>query len=288
MKTFDDYFEIIRFATPESNVRFKEKVLSVPKSGDIIIKSCFNWEDVMHLIMADKILTRNNIICTWYIPYKPFARQDRTTGLGHATESGMLYQLIQDHLKVERVIFLDVHSDLWPIGHKIHQFAPIRYYMPFGNCKTGTFNQWEPSFHLIVPDKGARNKIPRAFHSGQITYCDKTRDPVTGKLSGFIVPNIELRYNRPLVLVDDICDGGGTFIGIGKELQKYRKSITLILYITHGLFTKGVEELLKYFDCIVTTNSVCSIDNDNGSTFKVLDVLSDDFVEFGLKEFNLM
>lgn len=282
MKTFADYFEIIKFATPETNVRLKNSN-DVPKCDDIIVKKCMNWEDVMHLIMADDILTRNEIWVQWYIPYKPFARQDRVTALNHGNESSLLHQLIYDNHLSGRVIFLDVHSDRYQLGKFIHQLSPIEFYNPFGvgdYYLVGSSKHYDPGFHFIVPDKGAQKKVSKLFAKVDLTYCDKKRDPITGKLSGFVVP--EIKTNKPLVLIDDICDGGGTFIGLAEHLQKYRSKIKLILYVTHGLFTKGTDELLKFFDEIVTTNSV--YEKPSSDKVKVLDVLSEEFVMQSLNE----
>ncbi len=276
MKNFSDYFEIIKFATPETNVRFKENT-PVPKSEDIIIKKCMCWEDIMHLQIADDILTRAGIFVKWYVPYKPFARQDRTTSLLHANESEHLKNIL--FRLDERLIFLDVHSDNEVLGVSISQFKVFQFYGPLGEMPRQN-RPWLPTFHLIVPDAGAAKKIPGNFAS-TVTFCQKTRDPVTGALSGFNVP--EITTTLPMVLFDDICDGGGTFIGIAEHLQQYRKNNKLILYVTHGLFTKGIVELSKFFDQIITTNSVFE-SNEQNSNVLVLDVLSDDFVSFGLKQ----
>ena len=54
------------------------------------------------------------------------------------------------------------------------------------------------------------------------------------------------------IIVDDICDGGRTFIELGKIIRKdYDR---LILCVTHGIFSKGVEPL-DVFDEIYSTNS---------------------------------
>lgn len=279
MKTFNDYFEIVKFATPETNVRLRDSNV-VPKSNEIILARCMNWEDIMHLIAANSILLRNDICPRWYIPYRPFARQDRTTALTHANESKLLKDLFISN--DVGAIFLDVHSNNQEFDPNIEQFAPIKFYDPFGESLKCEVSYWEPRFHLIVPDNGAKVKVPKNHFSGRITYCEKKRDPVTGKLSGFEVPEVKVVKGEALVLVDDICDGGGTFIGIAEKLQKYRPKHKLILYVTHGLFTKGLDELFKYFDRIVTTNSVVQKYESNPN-FTVLDITSDEFLDrYGL------
>jgi ribose-phosphate pyrophosphokinase len=62
------------------------------------------------------------------------------------------------------------------------------------------------------------------------------------------------------LIVDDICDGGGTFIGLAAEL-KNKNAGKLYLAVSHGIFSKGFDSL-KCFDKIFTTNSFKDFDNE--------------------------
>ena len=57
------------------------------------------------------------------------------------------------------------------------------------------------------------------------------------------------------LIVDDICDGGATFIELGKLLKEHYPNNTLFLVVTHGFFTKGLSELAKYYDGILCKNN---------------------------------
>jgi ribose-phosphate pyrophosphokinase len=78
-------------------------------------------------------------------------------------------------------------------------------------------------------------------------------------------------------VIDDLCDGGGTFIGIAQELRKAGITQPLYLYVSHGIFSKGLEVLFQHFDQIFTTNSfdqamyLARLDN----RLKVYDVVSE-------------
>ncbi|MGA1047767.1 MAG: phosphoribosyltransferase [Minisyncoccia bacterium] len=63
-----------------------------------------------------------------------------------------------------------------------------------------------------------------------------------------------------LSIVDDLCDGGTTFIEEGKILKELYPDKSLELAVYHGIFSKGFDELLKYYDRIVTTNSYQDFD----------------------------
>ena len=55
------------------------------------------------------------------------------------------------------------------------------------------------------------------------------------------------------MIVDDTCDGGRTFIELAKVLRA-RNAGKIELYVTHGIFSKGLKELSEHFDCIHSLN----------------------------------
>jgi ribose-phosphate pyrophosphokinase len=104
---------------------------------------------------------------------------------------------------------------------------------------------------ILLPDEGAVGRYDNL--PWPTLNATKKRDPLTGKLSGFEVPPISKFGEGPILIVDDICDGGGTFLGIAKELGNSRP---LYLYTTHGIFSKGFVDLRAMFKRIYTTDSV--------------------------------
>jgi ribose-phosphate pyrophosphokinase len=76
-------------------------------------------------------------------------------------------------------------------------------------------------------------------------------------------------------IFDDICDGGRTFIEIAKVIkshvwpsdEKFQGKIYLV--VTHGIFSAGLLELSKWFECVYTTNSVRDIDSETYSDYTV-------------------
>src|SRR5690606_20401798 len=109
---------------------------------------------------------------------------------------------------------------------------------------------------IISPDAGSNKKIKdlaKYIHeldggdTGNVitvVKCDKSRDVSTGNISGFEVYSDDLQ-GRDCIIVDDICDGGGTFIGLAQELEK-KNAGSLYLIVTHGIFSKGLKELCGY------------------------------------------
>ena len=102
---------------------------------------------------------------------------------------------------------------------------------------------------LVSPDKGARPRVldvadgVSAYRGRPVPVIQalKQRDPVTGALTS---PQLldSVPTGVPLLVVDDICDGGGTFIQLAELLRQHTNAL-LYLYVTHGIFSKGVDVL---------------------------------------------
>lgn len=63
----------------------------------------------------------------------------------------------------------------------------------------------------------------------------------------------QLKPNTNFIVVDDICDTGETVINIAKILDVVKERVSL--YVSHGIFSEGTQELYKHFSNIATTNS---------------------------------
>jgi ribose-phosphate pyrophosphokinase len=97
------------------------------------------------------------------------------------------------------------------------------------------------------------DKVAQHFGGLEVIQGMKKRDLKTGELTGFDFYG-EVR-GKDLLIVDDICDGGGTFIGLAGKLR-YEGAKSISLYVSHGIFSRGIEIL---FDCgiemVYTTDS---------------------------------
>lgn len=78
----------------------------------------------------------------------------------------------------------------------------------------------------------------------------KVRDQLTGEITGLSMPDIESGLS--ILVVDDICDGGRTFTELASLIKKYEPK-KLVLYVSHGIFSKGIECILESgYDAIYT------------------------------------
>lgn len=108
---------------------------------------------------------------------------------------------------------------------------------------------------IVCPDKGAQGRVEEMCGTWPIAYAEKNRNPQTGQLSGFNLAYPTYVRDKDCLIVDDICDGGGTFIGL-TEVLKRAKARNVFLFVTHGIFSKGTQDMLKAgITKIYTTNS---------------------------------
>ena len=73
----------------------------------------------------------------------------------------------------------------------------------------------------------------------------------------------------PAIIIDDICDGGGTFVGIADKVGR----APLGMYITHGIFSQGFDALRERFEHIYTTNSLKKSESAPAGLVTVFDCL---------------
>lgn len=218
--------------------------------------------DLINLVMyLNSAGDETESIC---IPYLPYARQDRKAVAGDPNAVRVLAGLLKT-TGVANYTTFDVHSEKSVaafnyFGLSLENLATTKYFIEYIK-QSVTLNR---NIHLVSPDEGSRERVSKAVEelykysvkSVNTIICEKARDPNTGKLSGFVITYAPIAKPDHIVIVDDICDGGGTFLGIYKVLaEKYGKATPIHLWTTHGIYSKGLDELLENFVTIGSTNS---------------------------------
>ncbi|MDQ6528823.1 ribose-phosphate diphosphokinase [Flavobacterium sp. LHD-85] len=208
-----------------------------------------SFNDLGLLCVTVDALRRMDVkIIDLFIPYFPAARQDRVMIPGEPL-SVKVYADIINAMQLNKVFVFDAHSEVTPALLNNSTVIPNYTFIK------EVLNRIGENVKLISPDGGALKKIYKVseFLGGvEVVECSKSRDVKTGKLSGFKVYNEDLQ-GMDCLIVDDICDGGGTFVGLAEELKK-KNAGKLYLAVSHGIFNKGFE-VLNCFDGIFTTNS---------------------------------
>lgn len=92
----------------------------------------------------------------------------------------------------------------------------------------------------VYPDAGAANRYEDSYSINKVLRCEKVREPLTGEITGVKV--IGKVQKKSYLIVDDICDGGRTFIEVAKKLYLLGAK-EVHLYVSHGIFSKGLKPL---------------------------------------------
>ncbi|MCU0439899.1 MAG: ribose-phosphate diphosphokinase [Raineya sp.] len=248
-------YESFTFAGGEPHIKIKP---DFDKQEAVTITHRLNsFNDLGLLCIAVDALRRLQVeISDLVIPYFPAARQDRVMVQGEPL-SVKVYADIINSLGFKKVVVFDAHSEVTPALVQNCQVIPNHQFIRQVIEKIGT------SVKLISPDGGALKKIYKvseALGGIEVVECSKSRNVKTGQLLNFKV-YVDNLAGENCLIVDDICDGGGTFIGLAQELKK-KNAGKLYLAVSHGIFSKGFTELSQHFEHIFTTNSIKEL-NDN-------------------------
>jgi ribose-phosphate pyrophosphokinase len=194
------------------------------------------------LLVANDALRRSGATeVRLFCPYLPGARQDRDAPL-----TAKVYADIINAAGFDEIVAVDAHSPVMPAlldrCRVVGSTSIVPAEMLAGESVT-----------VICPDAGAAKRsesVADLFHL-PVVYARKHRDPLTGRLSGFSCE--ALPGSAIGVVVDDICDGGGTFLGLADATGLPREQLRL--WTTHGIYSKGVAALHERFAMIGCTDS---------------------------------
>lgn len=228
-----------------------------------------NFQDLELIICAVASLKNLGIVHIWlYVPYFLGSRSDRCFEVGGNNYLKQVVCPIINSLGFESVFVLDPHSDV--LEACLNNFKKEDNLTVVENFISDT-NAKLDEFVLVSPDGGSLKKIfkiaEKINYDGEILVCQKHRDE-SGKLTKTHVPMTTDHNNKDMVIIDDICDGGATFINIAKEIKKGVYNGKIYLVVTHGIFSKGFGELSQYFEKIYTTNSYQDFMPDTQSFIK--------------------
>ena len=259
-------FESFTFSGGEPHIKIQSNLDGVDEVRVTTRITSFN--DMGLLLIAVDALRRMDVkTIHLFLPYMPAARQDRVMIPGESL-SVKVYANVINGLDLESVTVFDPHSEVTSAL--------------LNNCKVISNHRFieqviediNSKVVLISPDGGALKKIYKVseFLGGlQVVECSKKRNVKNGKLEGFKVYEEDLQ-DKDCLIVDDICDGGGTFIGLAEELKK--KNVGhLYLAVSHGIFNKGVDVLNRNFAKIYTTDSFKGMEKEGVKQMKLRELV---------------
>lgn len=257
-------FEVFDFPSGcEPHIKIKE--INAEKA--LITLRIRNLNQLMLLFLATDALKRSGVKeIEVFIPYLPFARQDRVMVSGEPLSVKVISDLINLQ-NYSKVTIYDAHSEVSlalinnAVGIDNHSFVK-------------EVLKDKENYLICSPDAGAYKKIfklcQKIGYKDEIVLCNKVRDVSNGKIQNIMIANNDLQ-GKDLYIVDDICDGGGTFTILSKELKK-KNCGKVNLIVSHGIFSKGEEPLKENIDMVYTTDSFKDITSDYIKQVKLAEI----------------
>ena len=235
---------IIRFAGGEVQVRI-EAPPAAP--AEVTVRADLHDSDsLMGLLILTDAIRRHysdpaiNLIC----PYLPYARQDRVAFPGEALSAAVACRLLnaQGYRSVE---VWDAHSDVsLALLDRVRHRPASDFAGPIVTANDV----------VVAPDLGAVKRASGCARlaGAPIVHAEKTRSTDTGAITGSAVQSGPIG-TRDFLIVDDICDGGRTFIELARVLRPLTQG-RVKLYVTHGIFSAGFDALRAGIDQIFVAN----------------------------------
>lgn len=238
-------YEIINFPDGEKHLRINE----LDRKDTVAIRCRIKSSDDLFLLMQlSDILNRQCMeVEEIKIFYLMSMRCDRLFSLEQPFTLKIVAHVINS-FKAKNVIITEPHS--------ARSLAMIK------NSKGVYLPKLEEYLggHICFPDKGAFCRYNQTIYgtdtlSQQPLICSKKRDVQSGQLLGFKLDSKGSYFTGDAISVlDDLCDGGGTFCGIAELLRPLKPSF-LNLFVTHAVQRAGIEKVASFYDNVYITNS---------------------------------
>lgn len=215
---------------------FPDKTSQVWKLDESIFDKEYKYEifwqfehegEIMHLAQLKELLWQRNSIATvtLMMDYLPYGRQDKevtnTTTFALRVFADMINRMHFDH-----VIVIDPHSEV--AADAFINFEPV-----YGTVHLQAALDKHTGAVMCYPDGGAAGKYRSKISQLQqipYTYGNKIRNQLTGEIEKLeLVGDVN---GKDVLIVDDICDGGRTFVEMAK-LLKSAGANDVNLYVTH-------------------------------------------------------
>lgn len=220
-----------------------------------------NDSSIFELFLFDNAMKSIGATYTLTVGYMPYSRMDRIQNHGTAFSLDVLTRLMSQLQLVNDIKILDPHSPVtlekfkeYGISAKEFEFSMANDVLQY--TKLDSNNAW-----FVFPDKGAANRYDCNSYPNSI-ICEKVRNFQTGKIES-IKAHIYKQTttpteDAPLIIIDDLCSYGGTFVGAVAAVKNDLNIDTpnRWLIITHAEEAIDFGQVPTTFSKIFTTDSI--------------------------------
>lgn len=221
-----------------------------------VITRISSMNDLFILLQVNQILQHEGVkINILTILYLLGARCDRRFSLGEAIDADIIQQLI-GKVSAEYISFLDPHS----INKNNFDFISSEKIGTKYNLISKKLDLYQ--CNICYPDEGAAKRYSSVLKPHPACLMgEKHRKP--DGISIKLIESIQLDTNKPILVIDDLCDGGGTFAVLANELDAIYPDFKREIWVTHAIQKSGIELLASNYNKVYITNSYKNWENEN-------------------------
>lgn len=201
-------------------------------------------DELFILMQACDVLRRHGVLFYISIYYLMSMRMDRVMDFNRPFSLSIILNVLTN-LGADLIEIFSPHSNECFYRHRNTMFLELQV---SEDIKYPDLSDYQ----ILLPDAGAKERY--SYLSYPIT-CSKVRGLATGKIIEIKVDNPEDITDNPIVILDDLCDGGRTFIEIAKAVRAIKPNVELSIFVKHMVNPKGIENLSKNFSHVWFTNS---------------------------------
>lgn len=254
----DIALDIGHFPAGETRLRIRDPLWAGDKPVQRALITCEfrSNDDLINLLLLTDAVRRFYVIdgrcpaVALVLRYLPYARQDRVCAPGEPLSLKVIATLLNAQ-RYQAIYCADAHSDVaLALLNNVHHVRAAEYAPQLAT----------PGMLVVAPDAGAARRareFAAAIKAPPVITAEKVRDLETGAITGTRVHCDDLA-GADVMIVDDICDGGATFVALARALRE-RGAGRVLLYVTHGIFSRGVDHFSGLIDRIYTANNMADL-----------------------------
>ncbi len=207
-----------------------------------------NPNDLFILMQVGDILNRQGVEWELHIAYLMGMRMDRVMSFGEAFSLKVVADAINS-LQADCVRVCEPHSN--------RTTELIKHCAESSLIRVPDLKP----YITIFPDGGAKVRYNTCtYRNGSDLCCQKRRDPNTGQIVSLEIEEkaecvVERHPGKPFLVLDDLCDGGGTFVRVADILAERWPERERHIFVTHMVNAKGIEALAQHYHRVTFTNS---------------------------------
>ena len=252
-------FRINKFPDGQQSLTLEETSDFLIEKNVTIKSRLNNFQDLELIVCANQALRNMKVLSvSLYVPYFLGARSDRRFTEGDVHYLKQVICPIINLQNFDSVIVMDPHSDV--LEACLDNYQKLDNHLLVGQALGEIDNRdaAQDRIVLVSPDAGAYKKIfdvAQKFSIEKIITANKVRDIKTGKIIRTEIPSLYQEEDLKYVIIDDICDGGRTFIELAKAIHEKQPNTQVYLVVTHGIFSNGFLELSRELTKVFSSNS---------------------------------